>query len=619
MNFRNLKNTVAALALGAVAAYPAATAKADDTAAEIRLLKERLKQLEAKVAKQERERKEAEAKLAKVSPAAAGPPILAQQQAYVPVTMQQPVYDIPKIPGSTDQRPLVVPAPVSLGAPAQPPSYETGGLAGLQANLQGYPYIGPSSLFVNNVSITPGGFFELASIARNHFIGADVATPWQNIPFPFEPTYHTGEFHFSARRSRLAALVRGDVDPATHLSGFGEFDFLGAAQTANLNQTDSFNFRIRHLYLALDNDDWGVHLLAGHTFTLATMDIIGILPREENTPMTIEDQYVPGFVWDRQDQLRIVKDFDQKLWFALSLEQPQTTFGGVVPTAPIVTNQLPAAVPAPGATTNDGQGIVGGSLFNSSNALSLNQMPDIIGKVAWDPTIADRTIHTEFFGIYRNFIDTVSVCPGAPFTPAGCTTTVASPGFAGFIDHTNTVSGGGLGGSILVPIVPKVLEGQFSGAVGRGIGRYGAAQLPDATVNANGSPFPIPETMFLAGLIWHAMHGLDLYVYAGQEKESPAWGYTALGTNNFVGYGNPFYNNSGCEIEYASPTTCVGNTSTVRQITGGFWDDIFRGPFGRLTWGLQYSYTQKVGFPGEGYTPKVDESMFFGSIRYYPF
>jgi len=68
MNTENLKQklkcTVAALALGALTAYPAATARADDTSAEIRLLKARLKQLEEKVARGERERKAAAAAVA---------------------------------------------------------------------------------------------------------------------------------------------------------------------------------------------------------------------------------------------------------------------------------------------------------------------------------------------------------------------------------------------------------------------------------------------------------------------------------------------------------------------------------------------------------------------------
>ncbi len=591
---RHPKPAIAAMVLGAFLSFQAGAARADDTAEEIRLLKTRLKQLEQKVAKQDRERKAAEAQIRKAAAQQPGAPVNAP-----PIMAQTPVYSLPKIPGSTDQKPAA-PLSIGIGLPGAPPSFEAGGLAGLEAKLKGYPYTGPSSLFVNDVSITPGGFFELASVTRNHFIGADIATPFGNIPFANIPSTHTSEFHLSARRSRAALLVRGDVNPATHLAGYGEFDWLSAAQTANENQTDLFNLRIRHLYMTVDNDDFGAHLLAGHAFTLATMNIIGILPRKENTPIVIEDQYVPGFAWARQDQIRVVKDFDQTLWFALSAEQPATTFGGVAPTVPTVINILPGVIsPPPGQGT-----IIGGSLFNSINPLSLNQMPDLIGKLAWDPTIADRTIHMEAFGIFRNFIDRVDL-------PASMIATT------GFINHNNNSAGGGVGGSILVPIIPKVLEAQFSGLTGRGIGRYGAAQLPDVTFNADGSLAPIQETMLLAGLIWHAMPGLDFYSYAGEEYENPKFGFTPLGLNHFIGWGNPFFNNSGCEVELS--TVCSGNVKLVRQITGGFWDDIYKGPFGRLTGGLQYSFTQKYGFAGLGFSPKQDEHMFFTSLRYYPF
>jgi hypothetical protein len=596
-NFKQkLKCTAAALTLGALTAYPVATARADDTAAEIRLLKARLKELEEKVAKQGRERKAA----------AAAVPV------GLPVLAQTPVYSIPKIPGSSDQRPLYVwPEAIALGVPVAPPSYENGGPAGLVQKIEGIPNVGPSSLFMNNVSITPGGFFELASVWRNHFMGADIATPFSNIPFANIPSSHTNEFRFSARRSRAALLVRGDVTPTMHLSGYGEFDWLGAAQTANENQSDSFNLRIRHLYLGVDDDDWGAHLLAGHEWTLATMNTIGILPRKENNPMTIEDQYVPGFLWARQDQLRVVKDFNQKLWFALSVEQPATTFSGTAPTVPTVINVLPGVVSPPA-----GQGtIVGGSLFNSVNNLSLNQAPDIIGKIAWDPEIADRTIHTEVFGIFRNFVDRV-VLPLTPPTP-GSPSIVTT----GFINHNINAEGGGVGGSILVPVIPKALDVGFSGVTGRGIGRYGAAQLADVTFNPDGSLAPLQETMFLASLVGHPWPGLDIYVYAGEEYVSPKFGFTPLGHSatfaGFTGLGNPAFNNSGCGIELS--TVCSGNVRKVESITGGFWQDVYKGPFGRLTGGLEYMFVKKFGFPGIGGEPSRSENIFFSSLRYYPF
>lgn len=591
MKIRKVKQTIAALTFGALAAYaayPAARAHAEDTAEQIRLLKMQLKRLEEKVSKQDRERKAAEEQIRKAA-AQPGTP-------GAPVKVQSPVYAMPKIPGSSDQRPLEI----SVGVPAPPPSFESGGLVGLEEKLKGIPYTGPSSLFINGVSITPGGFFELATVSRDKFIGAGIATPFQNIPFANIPSSHVGETHLEARRSRAALLVRGDIDPATHLGGYGEFDWLSAAQTANLNQSDSFNLRIRHLYLTVDNDEWGAHLLAGHAFTLATMNIIGILPRKENTPITIEDQYVPGFVWDRQDQIRVVKDFDQKLWFALSVEQPATTFGGTAPTVPTVINVLPGVINPPA-----GQGtIVGGSQYNSINPLSLNQMPDIIGKVAYDPTVFDRTIHMEAFGIFRNFVDRL-VLP------------VTSLAGTSFINHNTNSQGYGVGGSILVPVVPKMVEAQFSGITGRGIGRYGAGQLADVTFRPDGSLTAIPETMFLAGLVVHPWPGLDLYAYAGEEFESANFGFTPLGTNNFVGLGNPAFNNSGCAVELS--TVCSGNVREIQSITGGFWQDVYKGPFGRLTGGVEYMYAKKYGFEGIGGEPSRTENMFYTSLRYYPF
>ena len=118
--------------------------------------------------------------------------------------------------------------------------------------------------------------------------------------------------------------------------------------------------------------------------------------------------------------------------------------------------------------------------------------------------------------------------------------------------------GYGVGGPILVPVIPKMLEAQFSGK--------------DGSLTAN------PETMFLAGIILHAWPGLDLDAYAGEEYESRNFGFTPQGTNNFVGLGNPVSNNSGCAVELS--TLCSGNVREVKSITGGFWQDIYKGPFG---------------------------------------
>ena len=199
-----------------------------------------------------------------------------------------------------------------------------------------------------------------------------------------------------------------------------------------------------------------------------------------------------------------MKDFDYYISAAISAENPATTFGGTTPTlfdGGVIVNTVAAAGTAFPQST-----VIGGSLFNNANAISLNQMPDIIGKVAWDPTIFDRNIHMEAFGIFRQFTDRV-ILP----------VSFVRPFFTGLQNHNNTSTGEGVGGSILVPVLPKVLDVQFSGLTGRGIGRYGTSQLPDVTFNADGSLAPIQETMLLAGVVWHAFPEIDFYGYAGEE------------------------------------------------------------------------------------------------------
>jgi hypothetical protein len=51
------------------------------------------------------------------------------------------------------------------------------------------------------------------------------------------------------------------------------------------------------------------------------------------------------------------------------------------------------------------------------------------------------------------------------------------------------------------------------------------------------------------------MPGLNFYGYAGKEYENPQFGFTPLGTANFIGWGNPFFNNTGCLVELG---TCSG-------------------------------------------------------------
>lgn len=428
--------------------------------------------------------------------------------------------------------------------------------------------------YFKGITIQPGGFLELAGIYRDHFQGNDISSSFA-VNFPNSHQYYQHEGRFTARQSRLSFLAQGNPNKAVTLSMYGEFDFQGAAQTANSNGSNSYNPRIRNLYGTIDwnRGAYGLHLLAGQNWSLVTMQSKGITPRAEVTPPQIDAQYIPGFAWARQPGVRLTADFlDHKLWLAVAAENPQ--------------NNTTVAVGTTGATEVSSQ--TGGSGFNSVVNNSFNDLPDFIGKVAYEGNIAGHSLHLEGFGIARKFNERLL-------------TGTAS---------NNDVNTFGYGGSINLQVVPKMLDAQFSYMGGKGIGRYGSAGLADVAYSSDGRIHPIKETMMLAGLTLHATKALDLYGFAGEEREYR----TPYATN----FGSPTTSNAGCFIEGG---TCSQNTRRIAQITGGFWDKFYQGSFGRAQVGIQYSYTQRELFEGTGYAgiPKANNSMAFLSFRYYPF
>ena len=462
-------------------------------------------------------------------------------------------------------------------------------------------------IHLKGITITLGGFLAAETVWRSRNLESDIGSPgFAKIPFPGPGGSGSGngtgsnvavgdtqELRFTGRQSRVQALVEGDVDPTTHLAMFGEFDFLGGAASANSNESNSFTPRIRNLYGTVDWSDLGIHVLAGQNWSLATLDGAGISERSELAPPTIEAQYVVGFVWTRQPQIRVVKNFNNEFWVAVSAENPQTTIGGTAPSG------------YTGLTVSSGSGLNGSSTnvglaeFNPGITLTLNHVPDIIGKVVWQPAFLGNNVHLEAVGMYRDFYDRVG-------------TTLAN-----VAEHDVSAEGGGFAGYLKV--IPGLFDIQFDTLFGQGIGRYGSGQLPDATYNANGVFKPMTEDMELVGGTLHATPAFDIYVYAGREhEEKNSFSGTINGTAQNIGYGNPNFNNTGC-FSFSSTASCTGNIQTVEQITFGAWDNVYDGDYGRVRIGLQYSYTHLTAFNGVGGIPGTQDNMIFTSLRYYPF
>jgi hypothetical protein len=475
----------------------------------------------------------------------------------------------------------------------------------------------PPTFFVfKNVKITPGGFFEFATIHRDHYIGADLATPFGNIPYPNNPTAHTDETRFTARRSRFILGTDADLDSVTHVKMYLATDFLSDAQTGTLTQSDSWNLRWRELYLKLDRSDLGSHISLGQMYTLASMNSRGTTPDTFITPPVIDDQYMPGYTWARQVGVRWSQNLPCFFQYAFALEQPFTSFSGGIPgiainnlVAPIPSNGVSQVLVTPYLPGAFQQIPVGGSLFNNANPISFNDVPDLITKIAWDPDLFGHAVHLEGGGMLRKFSDHV------------------------FGGNHDVWGGSGFAG-LIVEVIPKWLDFQASGISGLGVSRYGSANqsIPDVTFNWRGGLAPIPERQAMIGLTAHPTPATDVYVFAGGEFAGANYAWARYGRTPFVpaglysfGYGNPAFVNTGCNFEgattvtYGLPGACVGMTKDVRQITTGFWHNFYDGPAGKLRFGAQYAYTIRDSFPGVGGAFKGTENMIFTSLRYYPF
>lgn len=430
---------------------------------------------------------------------------------------------------------------------------------------------GGYNLKMKGITVNLGGFIEAAGIYRSRNLNSDMSSKFQSLPLGNSPAYYQDETRFSARQSRLTLLATGDFSPTTHLAGYYEMDFLGAANSANSKESNSYNPRIRHLYTTIDWDKLGLHLLGGQTWSLVTMNNKGITPRNEVTPLTIEAQYVPGFTWTRQPQFRIVKDFDKKLWLAFSLENPQSVAGGT---------GTPAAT-----AVNSALGQAGGGNLDGV-ALSANDYPDLVFKVAYEPGWG----HFEVFDLLRTFESTVN--------PTGTSILNKS--------HITTTA---VGAGVILPLIPNQLNLMFSGMFGEGIGRYGSAQLPDVAQDANGNLIPLRQLSFLGGLTWDPMSCLTLYGYYGQEQVN-----NKRATAGGVGYGIGSNNSGSATLN----GTANANVRRVSQITVGDWWKFYQGNFGKMQAGLQYSYTVDKFFDAtKGGAPTANDHMVFSSLRYY--
>ncbi|HUA17044.1 MAG TPA: hypothetical protein VMG31_17245 [Verrucomicrobiae bacterium] len=464
----------------------------------------------------------------------------------------------------------------------------------------------PLAIHYKGITITPGGFLAAEFVRRSRALGSDINTPFNSLTMPGASQSSTSEFFGSGRQSRISMLAQGQLKSAK-LTGYVEADFLSAGVTSNNNESNSYTLRQRQVWgqAAFEN---GWSFTGGQMWSLVTETKHGLDNRSEALPMTIDPQYHVGFSWARQYGLRLVKNFNNKVWFGVSMENAQAT----------LTTHNNAANFLVGTA-----GVTGGLYDNQAN-YSFNPSPDIIAKLAFEPGFG----HYEIFGVYSRFRDRVFPCAEVAATSScagqadGVTSALAA--------YNSSKNGGGIGANARWSFDRKHLDFGLHGFGGSGVGRYGTSGLADTSVHADGTLDLLRNYQGLATLEWHGPK-LDVYFNAGAEYASRASDYDPLNAKLYVGYGSTNFPNTGCYSETlpgsggftpGSLANCTADTRALQEGTVGFWHRIYDGSTekinrGKVQWGAQFSYVNRNTWAGTGGEPHGLDAMVFTSFRYY--
>jgi hypothetical protein len=512
-----------------------------------------------------------------------------------------------------------------------------------QAESAPNPMHGPLSIHFKGITITPGGFAEAAFVRRSRALAADLTTPFNSLTMPGASQSNLSEFFGSARQSRPTVYVDGrlkNVEFSSYVSG----DFLSAADTSSATQTNSYSFRLRQAWGQAKFDN-GWSFLGGQMWSLVTENKAGIAPSDDtgrtndSRPMTIDPGYNIGFTFARQYAIRLTKDFNHKFAAAVAVENPQgtlTTHGNTdnfLLGSAGATNSYNDALTACATNSFTATGATSPTFYvtcTPAATYTFNPSPDIIAKLAFDPGFG----HYEVFGLWDRFRDRVFPCANfviGTTGPCPIDASVTGPSAHGAFNSSD--NGGAFGANARWNFDHQHIVFGLHFFGGRGVGRYGAAQLSDLAVHANGTPDPIKNGQGLATLEWHGKK-LDVYLYSGAEYDGRTDDFD-VATNTYVGYGSPHFANSGCYTETAPSiavtdgfnpgalSKCTADTRAAIEGTAGFWYRFYSGPRGRFQFGTQYSYVTRQTWAGEGFSkgnsvsPEGIDNMVFTSFRYY--
>jgi hypothetical protein len=452
---------------------------------------------------------------------------------------------------------------IAAAAPASP------SVTGVATSPQGGEDVSPLQFRIGSATIQPIGFMDFTAIWRTHDGGSGIGTNFGGIPYGNTFQDNLSEFRFSAQNSRIGFRVDADVKGA-HVIGYMESDFLGN-NPGNVGVSSNSNTLRSRLYWAdVRKDKWEV--LGGQTWSLITPGRNGIspLPGDLSFTQVIDANYQIGLAWGRIPEARFVYHPSDTVAIAFALDSPEQYIGGSAG-GPLIT--CPAAL----AATICGTGTAVEFNNGATTLNSPNRAPDIIGKIAFDPS---KRFHIEAGGLERQFHD-FNVGTGTKFSKTG----------AGAFLNLNVDIYKGF----------RLVSSNFWSSGG---GRYIFGQVPDVIVRNDGSLSPIRNGSTVTGFEFTHNKTL-LYAYYGGVYVFKNTAFDTNGTTP-IGYGA------------AGAVGSTGQNRNIQEITGGFSQTIVKdGKYGALNFMGQYSYVSRnPWFIATGAPEDAHLSMVFLNLRY---
>jgi hypothetical protein len=434
------------------------------------------------------------------------------------------------------------------------------------------PAPSPLQIHIGEATITPVGFMDFTSVFRSASAGSGIGTNFGSIPFNNVASARLTEERLNPQNSRIGMRIDANVK-GSHVIGYWESDFLGNNGNNVSVSSNSNTLRLRLYWVDVRKDKWEV--LGGQSWSLMTPGRKGIspIPGDLFYSQDIDVNYNVGMTWGRLPQFRLVYHPADTVAAALSFEEPDQYIGGSggggVITYPTTGN----------IATNYASQLDNGALGPTNTP---NVIPDVIGKLAFDPVTGALSQHIELVGLFREFRvfnPVTNANAGQHFSKEG----------AGVALNMNFA-------------LSKNFHFVTNNFYGDGGGRYLFGTGPDLIVRGDGSLSPIHDAATVTGFEVNPGPNTLLYAYYGDAYFARNVAVDTAG--KLAGYG------------YAgSPNSQNRN---IQEGTFGLVQTFWKNPsYGALSFMFQYAYYNRDPWFVATNSPKdAHNSTVFLNLRY---